>query len=194
MGQKEYSMSVPLISTVIGVVLILTIVGVATATKKVADWGALHQIVKQDIVAQELKLQLPYRIDEIKPKVEVIVPDTVEKYNMDELTTLEEKIFDRWGIKQAPVAIAIFTCESGMNQYAVSHTGDLGIAQINWATWKDTVEGMGKTSADLLNDVDFNLDVAYMVWDRADGTEGDDEGSWDAWSAYANDAWLGCLQ
>ena len=93
------------------------------------------------------------------------------------------------------IAIAIFDCgESGLDQFAVSRTGDLGVAQINWPTWKDAVkEKFGYTAVDMF-DVDKNLEVAYWIWDRANGVEGDGIGSWEPWSGYNNGNYLECLK
>ena len=176
------------------ILLIVSLVfGVAIVAKKAADWGAEHQIVKQSVVAQSFKSQLPYRIEKIEPTV--IVSPLVEKIDQEDFTPVEQKIIDKWGYRDGIMAIAIFDCgESGLDQYAVSYTGDLGIAQINWAVWGDAVKAMDRTSADLLTDGDFNLDVAYIVWDRGDGEEGNERGTWEAWVGYQNDGYLRCLR
>lgn len=180
------------------VIIIALIIGVAIAIMKIADWGASHQFVKQPFVKQALELQFIYRIDEIEP--EVIISPLAEKYGTEELTPIEKKIMDRWGFKDGVMALAIFNCgESGLDQYAVSHTGDLGIAQVNWAVWGDMVQEMGGTSARLLEDVDFNLDVAYRIWDRGDGEEGNNAGSWgdgkySGWMGFNSGDYLRCLR
>ena len=85
-----------LISGGVAVGIILLIIGVATVTKKVADWGAEHQIVKQNIVKQTLQFQLPYRIEKIEapqPVKEIVVVGTL----YEELSTTEQKIIQVWG-------------------------------------------------------------------------------------------------
>ena len=172
-------------------IVIVIVIGVAIATLRVADWGAGHQFVRQQAIS--LKLQLPYRIEERKP--EVIVSPLVDKIDTKEFTTTEQKIIDKWGYRDGIMAIAIFDCgESGLDQYAVSHTGDLGIAQINWTTWKKTAVERFKFNAADMFDVDKNLELAYVVWDRGDGKEGNKEGTWDAWVGYLNGGYLRCLR
>jgi PII-like signaling protein len=169
----------------------LLIIGVATAIKTVADWGAEHQIVKQRMV--DLQVRLPYRIEEIEapqPVVEVIVPTPYS-----ELSSTEQKIIDLWGYKDGVVAIAIFKCESGLNPEAVNwDSNDVGIAQINFPIWKDKIkEKFGYTLLDLFN-VDKNLEVAHWIWDRADGKEGDGDGSFTPWTVFNNASFVGCIE
>jgi len=184
---------------VFGVLLgiVLLIIGVATATKRVADWGAVHQIVKQPVIAQSLKVQLPYGVRDIQPTV--IMSPIVERFTTEDLTPIEEKIIEKWGIKDGVIAIAIFKCESGFNSDAVSLTGDLGVAQINWH-WNGKIinERFGYTPADMF-DEDKNLEAAYLVWDRVDGKEGDGKGSWGdgistGWSTFNSGLYLSCLE
>lgn len=179
------------------IALILVVIGVAIAIIKIADWGAGHQFVRQPVVAQALKLQFFYRIDEVQP--EVIISPIAEKYGTDELTPIEQKIMEKWGFKDGVIALAIFTCESGLKNDVVSLTGDLGVAQINWH-WNGKIinERFGYTPADMF-DEDKNLDAAYLVWDRTDGKEGDGKGSWGdgntaGWTTYNTGAYLSCLQ
>lgn len=168
----------------------LLIIGVATAIKSIADWGAEHQFVKQQVF--NVKIQLPYRIEKIEPVKELVVLNT--PYN--ELTTTEQKIIQIWkDYKTSMIAIAIFDCgESGLDQFAVSRTGDLGVAQINWPIWKNVVkERFGYSAADMFN-VDKNLEVAYMIWDRGDGIEGNGLGTWDAWAGYTSGGYFKCFK
>jgi hypothetical protein len=189
--KKEKKPDFYLISAGVLVGIALLIIGVATAIKKVADWGAEHQIVKQRII--DLQVRWPFRIEEIEaPQPEVIIVGTP----YDELTSTEQKIIQVWGdYKTSMLAIAIFDCgESGLDQYAVSKTGDLGVAQINYPTHKKMIKEMGYTSADLLLSVDKNLEVAYKIWDRADGVEGNKEGNFNPWSGYKNGSYLRCFK
>lgn len=178
------------VGILIGIALL--IIGVATATKKIADWGAGHQIVKQRIV--DLQVRMPWRVEEIEapePIKEIVVVGTP----YEDLSTTEQKIIKVWGdYKDAMLAIAIFKCESGHLADAVSGTGDLGVAQINWKTWKNPIkEKFGYTAIDMFN-VDKNLEVAYWIWDRANGVEGDKLGNWEPWTAYTSGSFMNCLQ
>jgi len=188
--QNDYG----IMTVFVAIILIVLIVGVATAIKKVADWGAGHQIIKQNIVKQTLQFQLPYRIEEIEapePVKEIVVVGTP----YEDLTSTEQKIVQMWGdYKTSMIAIAIFSCESGLDPEAISKTGDIGIAQINWATWKKAIyEKFGYTAIDMFN-VDKNLEVAYWIWDRGNGVEGDGIGSWEAWSVYKSGLYVSCLE
>jgi len=181
-----------LMSLIVGIAIISIIVGVSFAVKKIVDYGNTHRIVSQRVI--DLQVRMPFRIEEIKepePIKELVIVGTP----YEELTSTEQKIIQVWGdYKQAMLAIAIFKCESGLDPEAVSETGDLGIAQINWKTWKNPVkEKFGYTAIDMF-DVDKNLEVAKWIWDRGNRIEGDEIGSWEAWTAYASGAFVGCLE
>lgn len=170
--------------------LFLLVTGVAIAIKSVADWGAGHKFVEQRVV--DLSVRLPFRIEKIEPVKELVVLNT--PYN--ELTTTEQKIIQIWkDYKTSMIAIAIFDCgESGLNPDSVSLTGDLGVAQINWYyNGKIIQERLGYNWADM-RDIDKNLKAAYLIWDRGDGTEGNGEGSWNAWSGFNNSRYLNCFK
>jgi hypothetical protein len=139
-------------------------------------------------------LRLPYRIEEIEapePVKEVVVVGTP----YEELTSTEQKIVQMWGdYKTSMIAIAIFSCESGLDPEAISRTGDIGIAQINWATWKNAIkEKFGYTAIDMF-DVDKNLEVAKWIWDRGDKELGNEIGSWEPWSVYKSGLYVSCLE
>jgi hypothetical protein len=113
------------------------------------------------------------------------------------LSTTEQVIVDRWDgdYKTAMLAVAIFDCgESGMNKDAVSKTGDLGVAQINWPiNGKVIKEKLGFTPADMF-DVKKNIDAAYLIWDRGDGVEGNKQGNFNAWYGYTNGGYVKCFE
>jgi hypothetical protein len=170
--------------------------GVVLLAKYLTEWGAEHQLVFPRVL--ETKWSWPVVVIE-RPK-KIVVSEVTEKVAKEELTPTEQKIMDRWGYKDGVVALAIFDCgESGLDQYAVSPTGDLGVAQINWATWKGLAkERFGYNAADMF-DVDKNLNVAYVVWDRGDGAEGNGKGSWgdgvyQGWSGFNNGRYTKCFK
>lgn len=178
---------------VIGLFIVMILMfGVAIVAAKAADWGAGHQVIRQPVIAQWVKFQLPYRIEKVQP--EIIIP-VMERADYEDFSTTEQKIIDRWGFRDGVMAIAIFDCgESGLYADAVSMTGDLGIAQINWPINGGLInEKLGYGPADMF-DVDKNLDAAHLLWDRGDGIEGNGIGTWDPWSGFNNGAYLACFR
>ena len=173
------------------VLMVLVLVGVTA--KYSADWGANNRFIFQKPV--ELKVQKPYRIEKIKPK-EILSPLAKEAERpIDELKPIERKIVEKWGLQYGYIALAVFRCESGLREDAINwDTKDVGIAQINLPTWKDVVEKeFGYTTKDLL-DAEKNLEVAYWIWDRADGKIGDGKGKFDDWVAFSNGSFAGCVK
>lgn len=182
-----------LISAGVLVGIALLIIGLSVAFKKIADWGSTHKFVKQKVL--EVQVKSPYRIEEVlppEPVKEIVIVGTP----YEDLSSTEQKIIKVFkDYRTSMLAIAIFDCgESGLDQYAVSKTGDLGVAQINYPIHKDMIKEMGYTSADLLLSIDKNLEVAYRIWDRADGTEGDGQGNFDPWNGYKNGSYLRCFK
>lgn len=83
------------------------------------------------------------------------------------------------------LAVATFKAESGLRCGIVQDwmnydkSADYGIAQIN-----STHLWMVDNEPKRLLDCKTNIDVAYRVWDRADGKEGNKQGSFTPWVAY----------
>ncbi len=166
---------------------------VVTTAKIASEWGATNRLVWQKAV--ELKIQKPYRIEKVKPK-EVLSPLAKEILKpVEDLQPVEKKIVEKWGIQYGYIALAVFRCESGLRAEAVNwETKDIGIAQINFPTWKEQIaKKFGYSLRDLL-DEDKNLEVAYWIWDRADGKEGDGKGKFDDWVAFSNGSFAGCVK
>ncbi len=184
------------------VLLGLLVFGVAIVTKRVTDWGAEHQIVSQRVL--DFAVRLPFRIEKRKP-VEVLSPLAKELLEpQDPLTPIEQKIVAKWGVKQGYIALAVFRCESGLRADAVNwETKDVGIAQIHWTKvndsdtfqgWEKPVkEKFGYTLKDMF-DEDKNLEVAYWIWDRSDGKEGNGEGNFKQWVAFTSGSFAGCIK
>jgi len=103
------------------------------------------------------------------------------------LTDIDQKIFDKFGENNYPEMRAVAYCESGLNPNAVNWTTkDIGIFQINWPTWEDSVlEKFGYTLGDMF-DVDKNIEVSYWIFDR----DGDGVGSIDPWVASRTDCFV----
>ena len=100
------------------------------------------------------------------------------------LSSIEKKLFDTFGVRWFDEMRAIAVCESNMNPLAVNWgSKDIGLMQVNLPSWEKAIaEKFGYTIADLF-DVDKNIEVAYWIWDRADGVEGDNKGGIDPWVA-----------
>lgn len=173
------------------VAIIFALAGLLAGVDYLISWGATHQLQKPwyfNVNAGWKPLIVQVNNEPTKVYIPVVKEAT-------EFTSTEQAVIDVWGYKDGVIALAIFDCgESGLDPEAVSHTGDLGIAQINWATWRTQVEDkFGYTAKDMF-DVTKNLEVAYWVWDRADGVEGNGEGGWEPWSGYNNGSYTLCFQ
>jgi len=160
---------------------------------KCIEFGNTHNVqspvreVRTPIVLQE--------VFPLKPALEVLSPwvEMTEGIQVD--TPIEQKILDLWGERYFLLATSIFRCESGLRPDAVNWSSkDVGVTQINWPTWeKPILEKFGYTLVDML-DTDKNLEVAYWIWDRADGEEGNEQGSFEPWVAYTNGSFRGCIE
>lgn len=67
------------------------------------------------------------------------------------------RLYKGW---DAETMIAIATCESGLNQNAVSKTGDYGIFQVNEFWWDSTAQKLG---LDYKNSVEDNIEMAKVI-------------------------------
>lgn len=174
------------------IMFLLAIVGVVLLVLRAADWGAKHQIIIQR--PWDLSFKPAVMIEDRKP-IEIISPLAEEIIEpKEELAPIEQKIVDKWGVKYGYIALAIFRCESGLRADAVNwDSRDIGITQINYPIWKDAVfKEFGYTLIDLF-DVDKNLEVAYWVWDRADGTI-DERGNFTPWVVFNNSSFKSCIE
>jgi hypothetical protein len=85
------------------------------------------------------------------------------------------------------MALSVAKAESNMNCNAVgtnnNGTADLSIFQVNtlWLKHYDLSE---------ITDCMRNVEIAYDIWDRADGEIGNKKGSWSPWTVAKNGAYL----
>lgn len=152
------------------------------------DWANTHELqrpwhfeLREDRFTNEIRARLPYK--DIEP---IFLEPIVVEVMSEDLTPVEQKIVEKWGYTDGAVAIAIARCESGMDQYAVSSAGALGIFQIHWAAHGSKVRALDRTSADLLTDIDFNIDMAYSIWSNAGE-------AWHDWDVYNSGVYLSCF-
>ena len=166
------------------VIFLLAVFGVVMLVLKAVAWGASHQVIIQK--PWDFSTKPMVVIKDIEPLV--IVSPIVDKLeDIEQFTSVEQKIIEKWGYRNGIIAIAVAACESGMDQYAVSSAGALGLFQIHWAAHGDKVRALGRTSADLLTDIDFNIEMAYTIWSNAGE-------AWHDWDVFNSGAYLSCLQ
>lgn len=169
----------------VGVLILVASLSYATL-KAVNAWYDTHTITFNKVVNLEFKKPIEIKERKIEPKEIIQVINEVPEY--EGLNDIEKYICDKWGMFRCATVIAIFKSESGLredalNTYNSNNTVDYGIAQINSIWWnkdgcrlKEIVEWKG------------NIDCAYMIWDRADGKEGNGEGNFSPWSAFNSGA------
>ena len=82
---------------------------------------------------------------------------------------------------QVRMATAVAGAESSWNPTAVNKAagGNYGLWQIN-SVHDNLLEGRNWRKPET------NAWMAYQVWDAADGTKGDGQGSWKPWSVYSS--------
>jgi len=147
----------------------------------------------------EIKLQAPYRKiplevnrGDIQP---ILVPTEEEKNINKEEASIDQLICMKWGLKECKTAIVVQRAENGTRQLDRIHknrngTIDVGLYQIN-------LVHIGADYCGELGDVvtvEGNIDCAYNIWDRADGTMGNGKGNWTPWTAYTNGSYLAMMQ
>ena len=148
------------------------------------DWSAKHKFqnpISVSVKTQPIAVRKKFKV--IKP-----VPDTPElpEWYM-ELSDLEKKIVDTFGIENGQVALAVAQAESGLSCEAVNANGngsvDLSVFQVN-SLWLEHY------SLEEISDCDRNIEIAYEIWDRADGQESDGKGSFRPWSAFSSTSFV----
>jgi hypothetical protein len=154
------------------------------------DWSEKNVIKTQSPIS----FHKPVWVED-RPKLIVLSPVIKDYIEPTELDPIDQKILDLWGDRYFILARSIFKCESGLKADAVNWgSRDIGVSQINFPTWeKPILEKFGYTLVDLF-DVDKNLEVAYWIWDRADGEEGNNEGSFKAWVVFQNSSFTSCVE
>jgi hypothetical protein len=179
------------IKLLIFVLFVLALGGlIANIILKVNAWSEKHEIKTQSPVT----FNKPIWVEDRKPLI-VLSPFVEKVEGIEVETTLEKKICNKWGDKYCLLAISIFRCESGLRVDAVNWSSkDIGLAQINWPTWEAKVkEKFNYTLKDMFVE-DKNLEVAYWIWDRADGVDGDGNGSFKAWTVFNNGTFVSCVE
>ena len=156
---------------------------------KAIDFSNKHEIVKNPIVQATFKWPLEIRVKEEAKVIEKIIepatPDQVD-------TNIKKYACEKFGEFHCLTMIAVFQGESGWDNtkwnYNTNDTLDYGIAQINSVHWKQA----GCALQDIVDEIN-NIDCAYKIWDRADGKEGDNQGSFSPWVVYQNGNYLAHL-
>lgn len=156
---------------------------------KLIDFSQSYEIVKNPIVQATFKWPLEIRVKEEAKVIEKIIepatPDQVD-------TNIKKYACEKFGEFHCLTMIAVFQGESGWDNtkwnYNTNDTLDYGIAQINSVHWKQA----GCALQDIVDEIN-NIDCAYKIWDRADGKEGDNQGSFSPWVVYQNGNYLAHL-
>lgn len=125
----------------------------------------------------------PVILSPLADVVEAKEPEEVGPEWLANLTPLEKKVCDKWGIYECKNAVARCRAESGCDQERdgktiVSSTDDVGVMQINRVHW-DWKSASYKEVCDLSKIVteDGNLECAMVIY-QASG--------WTAWSTTHN--------
>lgn len=154
----------------------------------VSQWFDTHRIVFNQPV--KMKIVSPIEIKERKAQ---IIEKKIGQAKPEEVNTpIKEYACKKWGEFNCLTMIAVFQSESGWDNtkwhYNENKSLDYGLGQINSINWK--LEGC---SLKEIVDEYKNINCAYKIWDRADGKEGNNKGSFDPWVVYQTQAYLANL-
>jgi len=172
-----------LIITGVLITLILILIGGFILVRKVNSFFDKHYIQFNKIVTVEVKKPMVIKDREVPTKEIVRVMEEIPS-PVDLVTEPEKYIYEKFGIENYKIAIAIARAESGMREDAINinsnGTIDLGIFQINSVHFK-------KDICALKNVVTYkgNIDCAYEIYK---------DSSWNPWVAFTNGSFISKLE
>jgi hypothetical protein len=177
-ANKAINLKTKVVAVILSLIIVLALL--FQLGMKIAEWFDTHAIVKQKVLTIDLKA--PFRIEERKvPTTEIVrvIEDAPEPEDLE--TDVEKKIFEVFGIENYKMAISVARAESGLNcnalnTYNSNGTADFSVFQVN-SIW------IKEYSLAEITDCMRNIEIAYEIWDRADGEVGNDRGSWNPWVA-----------
>lgn len=122
------------------------------------------------------------------------VKELEKPVDVKNLSDIDQKIYDTFGPLNFKEGRAVATCESGKRRVATNwNSQDIGFWQINVPTWRNKVIEKFGWDYDEWYDLDKNFQIAYWIWDRGDGIEGNGQGNFNAWVARTTSCFLGAL-
>jgi hypothetical protein len=174
-----------------GFLVLLLIVGLINALQiAITNWYETHTIIRHKPVVVQLAWPLEIVKREAQTQEVIRIIETIPAPN-DLETDIEKKIYELWGIENYRIAIAVARAESNLNcnAFHINDNGsaDFSIFQVN-SLW------IKNYSLAEVADCERNIEIAHEIWDRGDGTLGNDKGSWSPWVAAKNGAFLKFLE
>lgn len=173
----------------------------------VNNWSAKNGIQKPIVlligktanVSEDTVFSIKSRELVFKRKPIVILSPYVKELekpvDVNSLSEIDQKIYDTFGPLNFKEARAVATCESGKQRVNTNWgSRDVGFWQINVPIWRQKVIEKFGWDYDEWYDLDKNFQIAYWIWDRGDGIEGNGQGNFNAWVARRTECFLGALQ
>lgn len=171
------------------VALLGIVIGAACITyqaiKAVNDWFSKNEFVFNKPVQVTLKAPVEIKEREIATKEIITIMEQIPAPE-DLQTDPEKLIYKVFGIEHYRMAIAVSRCE-GLNHPAdgfnVNTNGsiDVGYMRINSVHFKTPGCSLLEVATP-----EGNIKCGYKVWDRADGEEGNEKGSFEPWVGFTN--------
>jgi hypothetical protein len=168
------------VRTGIWVFLGILIIGLTFATlKAISSWFDAHEIRFNKVI--QVQTQWPITIVERQVAITQIVQVMNQIPNPVDLKTDTEKyIYERFGLSDFKLAIAIARAESGLREDAINintnNTIDVGIFQINSIHFKKAGCSLKEVAT-----MKGNVDCAYQIY-KASG--------WSPWVAFSTGAFI----
>lgn len=181
------------------VVILLITFGAYKTIQAINNFFDKNTFVFKPVV--EMQFNKPISIEQRKTtttEIVNVVESVPEPKNLE--TDAEKYIYEKFGIENYKIAIAVGRAESGLERGRVGSVnnngtidyGEFQINQIHWNPRSDAYKPICDMT--LISTTKGNIDCAYYIWDMADKVEGNHEGSWGAWSVFNNGSFTGLLK
>jgi len=169
-----------------GILVLILIVGLLNALLRgVNTWFAHNELVWNKVLQMQLRWPIEIKTREVATKEIITILEQIPA--PEDLTSEPEQlIYKYFGVEHYRMAIAVSRCE-GLNHPAdgfnTNSNGsiDVGYMRINSVHFKTPGCSLLEVATP-----EGNISCGYKIWDRADGVEGNKQGSFSPWVGYTN--------
>jgi membrane-associated HD superfamily phosphohydrolase len=164
-------------------ILILAVVLLTVILRGISSWYDKHEVKFNQVVQIEVQAPITIKSREVEVREIVKVINSIPN-PVDLKTDTEKYIYQKFGIEDYKVAIAIARSESGLREGAINintnNTIDVGVFQINSIHFKQAGCSLKEVAT-----MQGNVDCAYSLFKSS---------GWTIWTTVLNGAFVSKLQ